>query len=90
MMVQRDEMYFEPRCVGSDFRIRWYGELYSSPELERHYAETVYVRDSGKELMVYSMEADCWDEKEKIKSTFLLICRIKKHHAGHRYGRKIQ
>ena len=23
-MVQREEMYFEPRCVGSDLRIRWY------------------------------------------------------------------
>lgn len=57
-MVQREEMYFEPRCVGSDLRIRWYGEQYSAPELERHYEETVYIRDSGKELMVYSMEAD--------------------------------
>jgi len=69
-MVQREEMYFEPRCVGSDLRIRWYGEQYSAPELERHYEETVYIRDSGKELMVYSMEADCWDEKAKIKATF--------------------
>lgn len=49
-MVQREEMYFEPRCVGSDLRIRWYGEQYSAPELERHYEETVYIRDSGKEL----------------------------------------
>lgn len=72
-MVQREEMYFEPRCVGSDLRIRWYGEQYSAPELERHYEETVYIRDSGKELMVYSMEADCWDEKAKIKATFSLI-----------------
>ena len=47
-MVQREEMYFEPRCVGSDLRIRWYGEQYSAPELERHYEETVYIRDSGK------------------------------------------
>ena len=78
-MVQREEMYFEPRCVGSDLRIRWYGEQYSAPELERHYEETVYIRDSGKELMVYSMEADCWDEKAKIKATFSLICRIQKH-----------
>ena len=77
-MVQREEMYFEPRCVGSDLRIRWYGE------------ETVYIRDSGKELMVYSMEADCWDEKAKIKATFSLICRIQKHSTGFRYGRKIQ
>ena len=57
-MVQREEMYFEPRCVGSDLRIRWYGEQYSAPELERHYEEMVYIRDSGKELMVYSMEAE--------------------------------
>ena len=89
-MVQREEMYFEPRCVGSDLRIRWYGEQYSAPELERHYEETVYIRDSGKELMVYSMEADCWDEKVKIKATFSLICRIQKHSTGFRYGRKIQ
>ena len=88
-MVQREEMYFEPRCVGSDLRIRWYGEQYSAPELERHYEETVYIRDSGKELMVYSMEADCWDEKAKIKATFSLICRIQKHSTGFRYGRKI-
>ena len=87
-MVQREEMYFEPRCVGSDLRIRWYGEQYSAPELERHYEETVYIRDSGKELMVYSMEADCWDEKAKIKATFSLICRIQKHSTGFRYGRK--
>ncbi len=89
-MVQREEMYFEPRCVGSDLRIRWYGEQYSAPELERHYEETVYIRDSGKELMVYSMETDCWDEKAKIKATFSLICRIQKHSTGFRYGRKIQ
>lgn len=76
-MVQREEMYFEPRCVGSDLRIRWYGEQYSAPELERHYEETVYIRDSGKELMVYSMEADCWDEKAKIKATFSLIAGFK-------------
>lgn len=44
----------------------------------------------GKELMVYSMEADCWDEKAKIKATFSLICRIQKHSTGFRYGRKIQ
>lgn len=71
-------------------RIRWYGEQYSAPELEHHYEETVYIRDSGKELMVYSMEADCWDEKAKIKATFSLICRIQKHSTGFRYGRKIQ
>ena len=40
--------------------------------------------------MVYSMEADCWDEKAKIKATFSLICRIQKHSTGYRYGRKIQ
>ena len=64
-MVQREEMYFEPRCVGSDLRIRWYGEQYSAPELERHYEETVYIRDSGKELMVYSMEQTAGDEKRR-------------------------
>ena len=76
-MVQREEMYFEPRCVGSDLRIRWYGEQYSAPELERHYEETVYIRDSG-------------NENAKIKATFSLMCGIQKHSTGFRYGRKIQ
>ena len=88
-MVQREEMYFEPRCVGSDLRIRWYGEQYSAPELERHYEETVYIRDSGKELMVYSMEQTAGMRSED-KATFSLICRIQKHSTGFRYGRKIQ
>lgn len=44
----------------------------------------------GIQMMVYSMEADCWDEKAKIKATFSLICRIQKHSTGFRYGRKIQ
>ena len=54
MGTKREKCGTEP-CVGSDLRIRWYGEQYSAPELERHYEETVYIRDSGKELMVYSM-----------------------------------
>ena len=59
-------------------------------DLKDVYKRQVYIRDSGKELMVYSMEADCWDEKAKIKATFSLICRIQKHSTGFRYGRKIQ
>lgn len=87
-MVQREKLYFEPRCVDDHLSIRWYGERYKHPVFQYHFEETVYIRDNGRELFVYSMDTDSWDEKERIKATFALICRIKKSNTERRYGRK--
>ncbi len=88
-MILRDEMYFEPRIIDHAGRIRWFGEIYSSPEMERHIEETVYIRDSGNQLFVYELTSDNFSETEKIEAVFKLICQIKKHSEGFRYGRKI-
>lgn len=88
MIVQRDEFYFEPRCISEDGKIRWYGEAYTGQELLLHTWETVYIRDSGSELFVYTLESDAWQQESKIEAVFILVCRIKKYSGDSRYGKK--
>ncbi len=88
-MVLREEMYFEPRTISLGGSIRWFGEIYSAPEMLYHTEETVYIRDSGQMLFVYELDSDKLSEEEKIEAVFTLICRIQKPTKGYRYGRKI-
>ena len=90
MKVQREELYFEPRCIDEHIRISWYGERYCHPEFEHHHEETVYIRDNGKELLIYSLDSGNWDEENRIKATFTLICRVKKNNTNQCYGKKIK
>ena len=90
MRVQREEFYFEQRCIDEHLGIRWYGERYFHPEFEKHFEETVYIRDNGRELFIYSLDSDNWNAERKIKAIFTLICRIRKNSTGRRYGRKIR
>lgn len=88
MVVQRDDFYFEPRCISLTGNIRWYGEVYNTPELQKHIEETVYIRDNGHELYVYKLSSDDCETQTKIKATFTLICRVKKNSDQWRYGKK--
>lgn len=86
-MVQRNEFYFEPRCVSEAGHIRWFGSLYSHERLLWYTGETVYIRDNQKELFVYSLEEDECSEEREIKAVFKLICKIKKTEGAGRYGK---
>lgn len=88
-MVLRDEMYFEARIISPGGSIRWFGEIYTAPEMLYHTKETVYIRDNGRTLFIYELDSDKLSEEEKIEAVFTLICRIEKPNRGYRYGRKI-
>lgn len=88
MKVRRNEFYFEPRCIESNGNIRWYGEVYNTQELLCHTEETVYIRDSGSELFVYTLDSDEWQQERRIEAVFTLVCRIKKFSNKWRYGKR--
>lgn len=89
-MVLREEMYFEPRTISPTGSIRWFGEVYSAPQMLYHTEQTVYIRDNGRMLFIYELDSDkLSEEEEKIEAVFTLICRIEKSDKGYRYGRKI-
>ncbi|MEY8355236.1 hypothetical protein AALB39_18030 [Lachnospiraceae bacterium 54-53] len=89
-MITREEFYFEPRCIDEHLSIRWYGERYNAPEFERHYEQTVYIRDNGKHLYVYELQTDDLKNEKQVKATFTLICRIRKYGDQSVYGRRIK
>ena len=82
-MVLREEMYFEPRTISPAGNIRWFGEIYTAPQMLCHIEQTVYM------LFIYELDSDKLSEEEKIEAVFTLICKIEKTDKGHRYGRKI-
>lgn len=88
-MVLREEMYFEPRTISPAGNIRWFGEIYTAPQMLCHIEQTVYIRDNGRMLFIYELDSDKLSEEEKIEAVFTLICKIEKTDKGHRYGRKI-
>ncbi len=88
-MTTREDFYFEPRCISEHLNIRWYGETYHHPALAHHCEETVYIRDNGRELFVYSLASDKWQEETDIQATFTLICKIQKRNTKRRYGKKV-
>lgn len=88
MKTLRDEFYFEPRVIGTGGEIHWYGELYRGGRLLEHTEETVYIRDSGKELFIYNLDSDQLRQEERIKAVFTLICRMEKNKRGYRYGKR--
>jgi len=45
-MVLREEMYFEPRTISPAGNIRWFGEIYTAPQMLCHIEQTVYIRDN--------------------------------------------
>lgn len=87
-MVLREEMYFEPRTISPAGNIRWFGEIYTAPQMLCHIEQTVYIRDNGRMLFIYELDSDKLSEEEKIEAVFTLICKIEKTDKGHRYGRK--
>lgn len=88
-IITREECYFEPRVIGSNGKIRWYGEEYSSKKTEEKAEYTVYIRDTGSHLLVYELYSDDeMDERfNKISCTFFLIDRIEKYSDKFVYGR---
>ena len=58
MGVRKDEFYFEPRVIDSSGKLRWYGEVYTGNMLLLHTEETVYIRDNGSKLFIYTLDSD--------------------------------
>ena len=87
MIVQREELYFEARVVDFKSTIRWYGELYQSSKMDGYLECTVYVRDDGEYLYIYSLENDEFNDDSNIKAEFILICKVKKFSNKFRYGK---
>jgi hypothetical protein len=89
-LTTREDFYFEPRCVSEHLTIRWYGETYQHPAFACHCEETVYIRDNGRELFVYSLVSDTWQEDNpSIQATFTLIGKIPKTNTRKIYGKKL-
>ncbi|GEM_PF-350956 len=88
-IVKREDCYFEPRVIGSNGKIKWYGEEYSSKKTEENTELTVYIRDTGSKLLIYELYSDDeMDERwNKISCTFALIDRIEKSSNKFAYGR---
>lgn len=88
-IITREECYFEPRVIGTNGKIRWYGEEYSSKKTEEKAEYTVYIRDTGSNLLVYELYSDDeMDERfNKISCTFILVDRIPKTSNKYAYGR---
>lgn len=89
-MVLRDELYFEPRVVSEFGGIRWYGGTYSSHKICRHCEETVYIRDTGDELYIYSLSSDDLINEKEVKAVFSLIDKVPTHDNRYRYGKKVK
>ncbi|MFR7530619.1 MAG: hypothetical protein ACLUU0_11675 [Anaerostipes hadrus] len=89
-MVLRDELYFEPRVVSEFGGIRWYGGTYSSKKIVEHCTETVYIRDTGEELYIYSLSSDDLLNEKEVKATFTLIDKVPTHDKRYRYGKKVK
>lgn len=89
-MIEREAMYFEPRCVSECGSVRWYGEIIQDDRLLRHVERTVYIRDSGDFVNIYRMEQDekCAEDAAEIRTTLRRICRVKKLRKDFRYGRR--
>lgn len=89
MVVTREELYFEPRCIDTHGSIRWYGERYTDYKLGEYIEYTVYIRDDGRYLYIYKLGSENSSTEEKIKAELNLICKLKKHDEksiyGHRY-----
>lgn len=91
MIVKREELYFEPRVVNFYGGIRWYGGTYSDEKVMMHTEETVYIRDDGNYLYIYSMNNDGRVvDDEHIKATFTLITKLPTHDKNYRYGKKVR
>lgn len=92
MRVEREVMYFEPRCISPHGSISWYGYMYMDKQLAHYTEETVYIRDSGRYLYVYIMDdIPLRDLKgNDIECKMRLIAEIEKDqdHWSKRYGRK--
>lgn len=88
MKALRDELYFEARVIDGSGLLRWYGEVYKGEGLLEHVEETVYIRDTSRELLVYTLESDEWRKEQRVEAVFTLICRLPKYNDRSRYGRR--
>ena len=87
MRIERDAMYFEPRVINDVGIIHWFGGCYQDVSFLSHTTETVYIRDDGEYLFVYSLYEDDMKNKQDIHATFKLVCQIKKHNDQSVYGK---
>lgn len=87
-MTLRDEFYFEPRVIENTGRIRWYGETYTGGKILEHMGETVYIRDTGRELFIYTLDSDQTADGSRVEAVFSLVCKVRKYNDKWRYGKK--
>ncbi|MFQ8729964.1 MAG: hypothetical protein ACLSAC_05295 [Enterocloster bolteae] len=87
MKALRDEFYFEPRVIDSSGKLRWYGEVYTGNMLLLHTEETVYIRDNGSKLFIYTLDSDQMKQEQRIEAVFTLVCQIQKYSNKWRYGK---
>lgn len=88
MKALRDEFYFEPRVIDSSWKLRWYGEVYTGNMLLPHTEETVYIRDNGSKLFIYTLDSDQMKQEQRIEAVFTLVCQIQKYSNKWRYGKR--
>lgn len=81
----RDRMYFEPRVIAPSGSLKWYNEEYKSNNLFHHAESTVYVRDSGQKLYIYTITQDD-GETVKMKMIEELPKKTKGTCYGYSYG----
>ena len=81
----RDRMYFEPRVIAPSGSLKWYNEEYKSNNLFHHAESTVYVRDNGQKLYIYTITQDD-GEKVKMKMIEELPKKTKGTCYGYSYG----
>lgn len=90
MRVLREDYYFEPRVISTSGKIRWYGEEYSSKKTEEKSESTVYIRDTGSQLLVYELYLDDTEIEglvNRVSCVFILIDSITKLNDKTAYGR---
>lgn len=87
MRIERDAMYFEPRVINDAGIVHWYGGCYHDASFLSHTTETVYIRDDGEYLFVYSLYEDEMKNEHDIRASFRLISKVKKHNDQSTYGK---
>ena len=88
MKALRDEFYFEPRVIDSSGKLRWYGEVYTGNMLLLHTEETVYIRDNGSKLFIYTLDSDQMKQEQRIEAVFTLVCQVQKYSNKWRSGKR--
>lgn len=53
-----------------------------------HTEETVYIRDNGSKLFIYTLDSDQMKQEQRIEAVFTLVCQVQKYSNKWRYGKR--